>query len=331
MQSKLKILAASILAASVPQSISAFDLNIAGQTCTGFTEISVVTGNDGNVTVNTTGGDINACLTGGGGGTPDDQNSNDHDPVITTSSSRSITENNTDVVTLAASDSDVGSTGTFAYSIVGGADQALFELTGAASNVLSFRSAPDYETPASSNTSNTYVVELQVTDNDTNGARTANKTINVTVNNDPADDGGGGGGACGALPSNVNLTSAVWDLDNPGNTEQINVARTDIRSIPFETPAAAVSSGYFAFTSVTGTSRVRRSAWISECPGQQPDLDSVAWGCKGEGTSQTQVKFQIGQSGWYCDLQPNTRYYINVVNENCTSSTCNVYRQANIK
>ena len=80
-------------------------------------------------------------------------------PTITSATTVSLDENdNGFTYTVTASDVDADDTHT--YSIVGGADKALFILDGAE---LGFVSAPDYETPPASG-DNTYEVELRATD-----------------------------------------------------------------------------------------------------------------------------------------------------------------------
>ncbi|WP_247883008.1 DUF4347 domain-containing protein, partial [Azospirillum brasilense] len=92
-------------------------------------------------------------------------------PVFTSSATPSVAENTTAVVTLAATDSN----GPVTYSVVGGADQAKFSLSGAA---LSFATAPDYESPTDSDSNNIYTVIVRATDANGN---TTDQTISVTV------------------------------------------------------------------------------------------------------------------------------------------------------
>jgi VCBS repeat-containing protein len=101
-------------------------------------------------------------------------------PTITSSSSISIVENTTAVGTLTATDPDAGTTKT--WSIIGGADQALFSLN-SSTGALTFITAPDYETPTDADHNNVYVVQVQVSD----GSLTANQTINVTVSDDVSE------------------------------------------------------------------------------------------------------------------------------------------------
>lgn len=88
----------------------------------------------------------------------------------------SVDENQTAVTTVTATDSDGDA---IAYSISNGADKALFNID-ASTGVLTFKAAPDFETPGDANTDNKYVVEVTATDNSTD-ALTDTQTITVTV------------------------------------------------------------------------------------------------------------------------------------------------------
>lgn len=105
-----------------------------------------------------------------------------HAPVITSNgggdtASIAIDENSSAVTIVTAIDQDAGTT--LSYAIVGGADQALFQI-GAASGVLSFRTAPDYENPADADRNNTYLVQVRVSDNGS-PVLSDSQTITVTV------------------------------------------------------------------------------------------------------------------------------------------------------
>lgn len=92
--------------------------------------------------------------------------------VITSSASFSAAENQTAVGTLTAS----GGTGSYTWTKVGGADTAKFNLT--SGGVLTFATAPDFETPTDANTDNVYLVQVQADD----GVMTpATQSISVTV------------------------------------------------------------------------------------------------------------------------------------------------------
>ena len=96
-------------------------------------------------------------------------------PVFTSLTAVSVPENTTTVQTVVATDSDLPAQ-TVTYSLSGGADQALFNLT--TGGALTFKSAPDFENPGDANDDNVYVVQVQA--NDGNGG-TATQNINVTV------------------------------------------------------------------------------------------------------------------------------------------------------
>lgn len=101
-------------------------------------------------------------------------------PVITSNGGGAvggytISENTLGPNAVTAVDSDAGSKLTF--SIIGGADAALFTMDGA--GVLSLVNAPDFEAPTDQDGDNVYEVIVQVSD----GNLTDTQTINVTVTN----------------------------------------------------------------------------------------------------------------------------------------------------
>ena len=97
-------------------------------------------------------------------------------PLITSGAAVSATENQTAATTVTSSDVDGGAP---VYSIVGGADAALFTID-AATGVLAFNAAPDFELPSDAGADNVYDVTVQVADG--NGG-TATQAIAVTVSN----------------------------------------------------------------------------------------------------------------------------------------------------
>ena len=106
-------------------------------------------------------------------------------PVITSGSGLSsisvaISENTTAVTTIQATDADVP-VQNLTYSILGGADASKFTIN-SSTGVVAFVTAPDYESPTDSDTNNTYIIEVQVTDNGSI-AKSATQTITVTVSN----------------------------------------------------------------------------------------------------------------------------------------------------
>ena len=133
-------------------------------------------------------------------------NANDNSPVFSSSNSASVPENTLSIMTVSASDADSGST--IGYSIVGGVDQAKFNINGS-SGALSFASAPDFESPTDSDTNNSYIVQVRASD----GTNTTDQTITVTVTNTNDND--------------PVFTSATSKSVVENNTAVMTVAATD--------------------------------------------------------------------------------------------------------
>ncbi|VVS96417.1 Cadherin [Sphingomonas sp. EC-HK361] len=143
-------------------------------------------------------------------------------PVITSNGSGAaasldIDENATLVTTVTATDQDAGQTLTF--TIAGGADAALFTVD-PVTGVLSFITAPNFESPSDANGDNVYRVVVAV--NDGNGGV---DTQDLSVNVRDVPDGfapvitSNGGGATAAITVNENLTAVTTvtatDADGP--------------------------------------------------------------------------------------------------------------------
>ena len=97
-------------------------------------------------------------------------------PTITSAAAVSVAENQTAATTVTATDPDAGAT--LSFSITGGADAALFAIN-STTGVLTFNSAPNFETPADAGANNVYDVTVQVSD----GTLTATQAIAVSVTN----------------------------------------------------------------------------------------------------------------------------------------------------
>ena len=100
-------------------------------------------------------------------------------PTIATNSAQSYTENSAATIAISASDVDAGSS--LAYSI-SGTDSARFSISSA--GVLSFSTAPDFESPADSGANNVYNVTVGVSD----GALSSSVSLVITIVNDTSDD-----------------------------------------------------------------------------------------------------------------------------------------------
>lgn len=91
-------------------------------------------------------------------------------PTITSSNTVSVAENAALAKALTADEA-------VTWSIVGGADQARFEISGSTLRWLS-NGTKDFETPDDADTNNTYVVDVRATDTALN---TTDQTITATV------------------------------------------------------------------------------------------------------------------------------------------------------
>ncbi len=107
---------------------------------------------------------------------------NDNTPIITSNggggatATVSLTENNSAVTTVIATDADLP-TQSLTYSISGGADAARFAIN-ATTGTLSFNTAPNYEAPTDADSNNVYLVTVTVDDG---FGGTDTQTLSVTI------------------------------------------------------------------------------------------------------------------------------------------------------
>ena len=133
-------------------------------------------------------------------------------PVITSANTASVAENQTAVMTVTYTDTDLPAN-TILYNIVGGADAALFNIDG--SGNLSFIAAPDFDNPADADLNNDYVVQVQVDDQQ---GGTATQTITITVTN------------VNEAPTDITLSNATLaeNMDTTGGVVVGNLSATDV-------------------------------------------------------------------------------------------------------
>lgn len=125
----------------------------------------------------------------------------------------SITENDTAITTVTATDPDAGNM--LSYSIVGGQDMAKFQIVDG-TGVLSFVAAPNFEAPTDAGSDNVYEVQVQVDDGQ-GGIDTQTITVIVTNGNDSAP--GFTSGAAASFAENgtgVAYDTDATDADNLG-------------------------------------------------------------------------------------------------------------------
>ena len=147
-------------------------------------------------------------------------------PVITSNgggASANITaaENQTAVTTVTSSDIDGG---TAVYSIVGGADAALFTID-AATGVLRFVGAPDFESPTDAGANGVYNLTVQVADGNGGFETQALAVRVVNVNEAPLITSGGGAASIAlGIAENQSAVTAVSASDADGDTLLYRIA-----------------------------------------------------------------------------------------------------------
>ena len=153
-------------------------------------------------------------------------------PVITSNgggaaAAISVAENTMTVTTVVATD---GESDTRTYSITGGADAAKFTIN-ASTGKLFFSDAPNFETPASAASSNSYVVQVKAAD-PSGASMTQTLTVNVTdvnenapVNTAPVITSNGGGAAATlSLTENTTAVTTVIATDADGDARTYTIA-----------------------------------------------------------------------------------------------------------
>ena len=126
---------------------------------------------------------IVSCGGGGGGGGGSDYQppappANNAPTITNSTTSYSVVENQTSAFTITATDAD-GDALTFT---IGGSDASLFTVS--TSGVVTFNTAPDFESPSDADGNNVYDLMASVSD----GSLNDSKDFTVTVMNDTSDD-----------------------------------------------------------------------------------------------------------------------------------------------
>ena len=168
-----------------------------------------------------------ACGGSGGGGGGGSGNSA---PAFTSTATASVVENAAGtVLTATASDPDGD---TVSFSIGGGADAALFQITPA--GALSFRTPPDFEAPADADLDNVYEVRLAASDGQASTTQAARIRVTNSIAGDFAVRRVGTGFAqplfLTALPDN---SGRVLVVERAGRIRILNPATGAIAATPF--------------------------------------------------------------------------------------------------
>ncbi len=150
---------------------------------------------------------------------------------------KNVAENTTAVTKVTATDPDASTT--FIYSL-SGVDAALFNVDSA--GALTFKTAPDFETPADANFDNVYLVTVQVSD----GLLSDTQALSVTVTdvNEPPSitSNGGGQSAKVNVPENTTSVTTVIATDpDKGQTLTYSISGGDDAS------KFSISNGVLSF------------------------------------------------------------------------------------
>ena len=200
-------------------------------------------------------------------------------PVFTSGSTASVAENQTAAYTAAASDPDLTSP---TYSISGGADAALFNID-AATGVVTFKTAPDFETPADAGGNNVYDIVVRASDGTNNVDQSVAITVTNLNDNSPVF-------TSGTTASVVEGTTIAYDADatdaDVADTIAYSLSGTDaalfnidsstgvvtFKVAPdFEAPADAGGDNVYDFTVTAsdGTNSTDRSVAVTVTDGNE--------------------------------------------------------------
>jgi hypothetical protein len=215
-------------------------------------------------------------------------------PVFTSAATASVAENITTAYTAVAADPDLTSP---TYSIVGGADAALFTIDGT-TGVVSFIAAPDFEAPGDANGDNDFEIIVRASD----GTNDVDQSVTITVtdqnDNSPVF-------SSGATASIVEGTITAYDANatdgDAGDTLTYSLSGTDaalfsidastgvvsfLAAPDFEAPADANSDNIYdvTVTASDGTNSTNQAVTITVTDGNEnsPAFTSATTGTVAE-------------------------------------------------
>jgi Ca2+-binding RTX toxin-like protein len=163
-------------------------------------------------------------------------------PTITSAAAQSVAENTTAVAVVKATDPEGQA---IAYEIAGGADAALFTIN-PTTGTLSFKAAPNFESPADANADNVYVVAVKATDT-TGRSNTQTMSVSVTdVNEAPTAVALSGAATAVAENSATTIAVKVADVvitDDKLGTNTVTLSGADAAKFEVVGGALRIKSG----------------------------------------------------------------------------------------
>jgi hypothetical protein len=180
-------------------------------------------------------------------------------PSITSLSSSALSENISAVLTLTSTDPEAD---TLTYSISGGDDASLFTID-SETGALSFKTAPDYETPLDSEKQNTYSIQVTATDPD---GLTNNQILTISVTDINETISGK------LIDGYIGGATVFQDLDNDGvldegepytTTDATGAFTLTLQSPSPDAPVRVVNSGFDTATNDVLTASLDISATSS--------------------------------------------------------------------
>ena len=229
-------------------------------------------------------------------------------PAFSSAETFSVAENETAVGTVAAADAD--SADSVTYAITGGADRAKFAIV-AATGVLTFAAAPDFEdpqdvastTPSNDAANNEYVLVVTATGGTGARAKTAAQTITVTVTN--VDEAGSV--TFGSTTPTVDeaLTASVEDPDGGVSSVTWQWAKSSTKSGTYANISGATSASYTPAADDTDA-WLRATAGYTDAEGTGKSANAVAAAAVAAAADTTRPTVTAGSTGYYGEAGATT-------------------------
>jgi glucose/arabinose dehydrogenase len=183
---------------------------------------------------------LSSCGGGGGGGGGGNPPPSNRPPQFTSSATASVPENTGGAFYNAAATDPDGNA--LSYSVSGGTDAGQFAIT--AAGALSFRTPPDFEAPADTDSNNVYLVQIAVSDGQAQTTLNLSVTItNVSDANFRVRRVASGFAQPLYLAAVPDSSGRVFVVEQGGRIRILNPATGTIAATPFLDISTTISSG----------------------------------------------------------------------------------------